>query len=474
MKQITDDEILTITTILNVIKARGDFPVTPNTTPTITVTAPIGGETWKRGTTNHLITWTSTNVIGQIRISLFKGTVEVGVIVASAANSGVYSWSIGTAASLKTGPDFRVRVQSITAPLVYGISPDYFTLQPADPIDPIPDPIPSGEYGAGVNNTGSPIGGGAGYKNIITEGNYTVTTLNQFLTALTDAKSGDIIFIPSGTTIDLSGQYGLSCNAGVTIAGDRGIGVGGVLYRPRVYTPDGGGRGFTFNIYNPNVRFTGLRIRGGDSQQDLCVDVEDGNCSGKVAQWPQAVYSGITFRNTGGQVDNCEMWDWSWRAVGFMGGRQGHVHHCYIHHCHARGYGYGVGVHEGGQFLAEANLFDYTRHALTSSGGTNDDYEARYNIHLGHGNAFGGHHFDVHSPGGGTTYIHHNTFKPSALEAIGIRACPQGKCTITKNVFEKSFNGTVGFEKCSPLVNISMTDNMVDGIVRAGTALWHA
>ena len=39
-------------------------------------------------------------------------------------------------------------------------------------------------------------------------------------------------------------------------------------------------------------------------------------------------------------------------------------------------------VNEGAA-LIEANLFDYTRHAITGTGRPGEGYEAAYNIHLG-------------------------------------------------------------------------------------------
>jgi hypothetical protein len=71
----------------------------------------------------------------------------------------------------------------------------------------------------------------------------TVTNTEQLLSALLSAKSGDVLFIPKDATIDLSGVYGINVPAGVTIAGDRGYNgsLGGMITRPRTYTPDGGG-----------------------------------------------------------------------------------------------------------------------------------------------------------------------------------------------------------------------------------------
>jgi hypothetical protein len=49
-------------------------------------------------------------------------------------------------------------------------------------------------YGAKPDHRG-PIGGGAGYVNIVTRGDYTVNNLDELLNALSRAKTGQIIFI---------------------------------------------------------------------------------------------------------------------------------------------------------------------------------------------------------------------------------------------------------------------------------------
>jgi hypothetical protein len=114
MKQITDDEILTITGILNAIKARGDFPVIPlPVTPTITVTLPSAGAIWRRGTT-QTIGWTSTGLTGMVRITLLKAGVEVGTITQSTPNTGLCLWTLDPAANLKTGTDFKIVVAAGT------------------------------------------------------------------------------------------------------------------------------------------------------------------------------------------------------------------------------------------------------------------------------------------------------------------------------------------------------------------------
>jgi hypothetical protein len=57
-------------------------------------------------------------------------------------------------------------------------------------------------YGAKPDARG-PIGGGNGYVNIITEGDYTVRDLDALLEALSKAKSGQVVFMPAETVIDI-------------------------------------------------------------------------------------------------------------------------------------------------------------------------------------------------------------------------------------------------------------------------------
>ena len=59
-------------------------------------------------------------------------------------------------------------------------------------------------YGAKPDERG-PIGGGKGYVNITTKGDYTVKNLDALLDALAKAKAGQVVFIPGETEIDLMG-----------------------------------------------------------------------------------------------------------------------------------------------------------------------------------------------------------------------------------------------------------------------------
>ncbi|MCK4762518.1 MAG: hypothetical protein KAW12_10010 [Candidatus Aminicenantes bacterium] len=75
-------------------------PGTPNgpgpvTTGSVTVTSPNGGENWVSGSTRN-ITWTSSGISGDVKITLLRNGDTVGVITAAvSAASGSYSWTVG-------------------------------------------------------------------------------------------------------------------------------------------------------------------------------------------------------------------------------------------------------------------------------------------------------------------------------------------------------------------------------------------
>jgi hypothetical protein len=81
-------------------------------------------------------------------------------------------------------------------------------------------------FGAESNPTGSPIGGGDGYQDIITVNagaTYTVTTTEELLAALRDVNSGDTIYIDEKAQIDLADTpEGAIIPGGVTLASNRG------------------------------------------------------------------------------------------------------------------------------------------------------------------------------------------------------------------------------------------------------------
>ncbi|KUG19452.1 MAG: right-handed parallel beta-helix repeat-containing protein [Methanomicrobiaceae archaeon] len=82
-------------------------------------------------------------------------------------------------------------------------------------------------FGAGANPTGSHIGGGEGFFDIITpmdpRVNDTVRNADELLTALESAEEGDVVYIDEAARIDLSDIPGSAVvPGGVTLASNRG------------------------------------------------------------------------------------------------------------------------------------------------------------------------------------------------------------------------------------------------------------
>jgi len=105
-------------------------------TSSITVTAPDGGETWQRGT-SQTVTWDYTGSPGStVKIVLVKAGTEVGTIIASTSTGsggkGSYTWPINPTGT--TGSDLKVSVQSISQPTINDTSDNYFSLSSSPPV----------------------------------------------------------------------------------------------------------------------------------------------------------------------------------------------------------------------------------------------------------------------------------------------------------------------------------------------------
>ncbi|MCK9592381.1 MAG: PKD domain-containing protein, partial [Methanoregula sp.] len=308
--------------------------------------------------------------------------------------------------------------------------------------------VSNGAYGAGTSYGGYTIGGGAGYPTYsAATATYVVTTLAQFKSHMVGgsqpAKAGEIVFIPSGTTINFNGNSVVTIPAGVIIASDRGYnGHTGAILKKSLSS--GGWTDAMLTAGGNNVRVTGIILEGEMKPED------DTSVS-------ESYYlKGVTdFGYTGFVVDNCEIRGWSYAGIFVDGcptsGRPW-IHHNYIHHNQARGEGYGVNVN-GGDLLTEANIFDNNRHSITGGGLVGEKYEFRYNIHLGHGLCIGGVHVDVHENENysgdrvacaGTYYlIHHNTVNQGSgtdqQAFVHIRDVPQNGAYIYNNLINTNW-----------------------------------
>ena len=328
-----------------------------------------------------------------------------------------------------------------------------------------PTSTPSGEYGADANPTGNPIGGGEGYTEIISPNDprvkFIVDTRDELLSALKNARSGDVIYVEGNANIDMSGYFNVGVPAGVTIASNRGEdgAAGGRIYQKRLFSdPKAPDLRPLFITKGSGVRFTGLRIDGPDT-------------GARVSEWR----SGIRVEHQLAEIDNCEISGWGGAAIVFWGTGSatdmkdgGYVHHNNIHHCQGSGFGYGVVTYLGSVCLIEANYFDYTRHSIAGDGSAGSGYEARYNIN---GPNATYQNFDMHgkpnSSGSGKIAgdlikIHHNTFlgtEPVVAPPIVIRGVPRVGAYIDHNWFYYTSHAPVW--QMNGKGNISMTYSLI-------------
>jgi hypothetical protein len=128
--KVTDGSLQDIETVkIAVTSVSG---ISGPTTPSIRVTTPNGGQTWRRGST-QTITWDYSGSPGStVKIVLLKAGVNVGTITDSSpigsGGKGSYSWPISLSGSGGTGSDYKISVQSISQSTIKDTSDNYFTL----------------------------------------------------------------------------------------------------------------------------------------------------------------------------------------------------------------------------------------------------------------------------------------------------------------------------------------------------------
>ncbi len=306
----------------------------------------------------------------------------------------------------------------------------------SDPTDSGSSELPlrgDDKFGAEVNPTGDPIGGGEGYRSLIIASDYQVTTRGELLAALDSAQSGQVIYVADTTRIDLSGLQNVVIPGGVTLASGRGRegSLGGLIYSTELETIP------LFVTGGPGVRVTGLRLQGPDPERRT-EQMRQLYAEGRYYSIPNS--RGIQTTHPNLEVDNCELSAWSHAAIYLATGSTGHIHHNFIHHNQRQGLGYGVVLNQS-EGLIEANLFDWCRHHIAGTGRPGTSYEARYNLVLANANS---HSFDMHGGAdrddgtdiaGTKIWIHHNTFEATSVRAIVIRGRPEQMAEIYNNWF---------------------------------------
>ena len=307
-------------------------------------------------------------------------------------------------------------------------------------------------YGATGNEAGN-LGGGEGYHQIFTTGDYVVKDKSELLLALSKAKSGEVIFIREGTIIDLGNAKEEKINtitlpAGVTLASNRGfVHEDGSVSTGAIIKTTYNTRKELITIGGDNVRVTGIVVQGGDPGRHLAhwdrCHAGTGPKLGTNYFYKLPVTEGIHCLYNNLEVDNCELSGFSYATIYLSGQDEsastGHkIHHNYIHHNQIKALGYGISMPRA-YVEIYCNLFNYNRHSIAGSGWANSGYLAHDNVEFG---ASVSDYFDMH--GGkdrkdGTDIaaeyveIYNNTFLGD-MKPYNLRGVPTSHRTFDYNI----------------------------------------
>lgn len=299
-------------------------------------------------------------------------------------------------------------------------------------------PVDPGGYGAELNPTGQPIGGGLDYTDHVHGYNWKVADAEALAAALAEAaalpykeRKGKIVKIDDAAEIDITGIVPLVVPDGITLAGDRGDrGAPG----PRLFVTDS--ERLNMIQMGSNTRLSGIRVEGAapthhelvDSMPEAYPPVDKGEAALRNGEknlrryvWNNHQNYGVIVQGEGALVDNCEFSRVLY-AVSIQG-PYATVRHNWIHNFHSYGVIIGSGGHSS---LIEANLFDWAWHAIaTGSGLRTGNFEARYNIFRemvpnGYGEGMSQvFAVDAHAQGD-RFLLHHNTFLFMDDESFGV------------------------------------------------------
>lgn len=235
------------------------------------------------------------------------------------------------------------------------------------------------------------IAGGDGYQPDLHPADADVSV--DSIDALRDAldSSAEIIHLEDGR-YDATGEELIDLGD-KTVLGSRGWdGSDG----PTIFTHSRGlaanRRPYTLFCSEGSPRLSGLRIRGPRY-----------SASDTFTRWDydENLARGVMLEGPGGEVDNCELWGWTWNAIHVKGRGSGtridqltdaEIHHNHLHRSLQIGYGYGLSIWRG---LANIhhNYCNEHRHSITLFGFPETGYSITDNIF---GPAYYSHAVDAH------------------------------------------------------------------------------
>ncbi|MBR6558980.1 MAG: right-handed parallel beta-helix repeat-containing protein [Clostridia bacterium] len=242
------------------------------------------------------------------------------------------------------------------------------------------------KYGAYLEEGMDPIGGGVGYSEIFTTGDYVVDTFEELLDAAKKAKSGEVIFVEGHANIDVTSANTISIAKGVTLASNRGYidengncSTGAVLWSIAAC-------GSGIITAGDDSRVTGLVVNGRNPYTHIEHHARShggGKHGIESSYYNLPRQYGISAGNNV-RIDNCEVFGFGSTGINVPGGIKGvRIDHCYIHHNQAKGLGYGICHQNGAESIVEYCLFNYNRHSVAATGAPVTGYIARYNIEMG-------------------------------------------------------------------------------------------
>lgn len=273
----------------------------------------------------------------------------------------------------------------------------------------------------------------------------------ELLTALKNAKSGQVVYVADTAKINLTGEQTIIIHTNITLAsGGKKGGKGGAL----LYTTKNGTSPL-FRMSHRDGRITGLRIKG----PDMGIYANGVNhFAGKSAidrkknrlkYYKQNMYSvplsqGIRVTAPRTQIDHCEIYGWTHAGVMIQKGGEAKIVANNIHHNRRFGLGYGIDLDQGKAIIHD-NIFDYNRHSIAGTGRPGTSYEAYDNIFYQHHKNWA---VDMHGGkdrkdgtdiAGTSVKVYDNTFyiNPIPGKALGvvIRGVPQKEAVIKGNTF---------------------------------------